>query len=484
MPDQASLRYAVGGSDFESVICEVVMSQINPLIFREYDIRGVVGEDLDHDSVELIGRAFGTWLRRRGTKRAVVGGDCRLSSPGFRDAMMSGLNSTGIDVVDLGVVTTPLTYFALYHLDIDAGVMVTGSHNPKDFNGLKLCAGKTSVYGAQIQELREIAEAGVFETGTGTRRCFDVVPDYIDRIVSDARIPADCKLKVVVDAGNGTGGLTAIPLLKRLGVEVIPLYCEMDGNFPNHHPDPTVVENLVELQKAVIENGADVGFGFDGDADRIGLVTEDGAVVFGDMILLTLALALLKELPGSEIVSEVKGSHLLFEQIRKAGGTAIMWKVGHSLIKAKMAADGAPLGGEISGHMFFKYRWYGFDDAVYAAVRYLEILCASGGPASGLLADVPKTWATPEMRLDCPDDIKVEVVERLKKHYISDGYDVITIDGARVQFKDGWGLVRPSNTQPVLVLRFEAESAESLDRIRYEMMDRAAGIVGEVSSQV
>jgi len=458
------------------------MNILNPLMFREYDIRGLVDVDLDDRTVDLVARAFGTWLRRKGAGRAVVGGDCRLSSGRFRALVAAGLNATGIDVIDLGMVTTPLTYFAMHHLDVGAGVMVTGSHNPKEFNGLKLCADKTSVYGEQIQEIRAIAESGQFETGRGGLRTVDVIPDYIDRIVADCRVPRDCGLKVVVDAGNGTGGLTAVPLLERLGCEVVPLYCEPDGNFPNHHPDPTVVENLVDLQRAVLKHGADVGFGLDGDADRIGVVTEDGSVVFGDMILLTLALSLLKELPGAEIVSEVKGSHLLYSEIAKAGGRGIMWKVGHSLIKARMALTGVPLGGEISGHMFFGYRWYGFDDAVYAATRYLEVLYASGGPASALLADVPATFATPELRLDCPDAVKVPVVEELRNHYLAAGHEVVSIDGARVSFVDGWGLVRPSNTQPVLVLRFEADSSQALERIRAEMMDRSRATVAAHSA--
>ncbi len=453
------------------------MNNLNPLIFREYDIRGLVGSDLDDRTVDLIARAFGTWLRRRGVSCAVVGGDCRISSSRFRELVAAGLNATGIDVVDLGMVTTPLTYFAMYHLEIGAGVMITGSHNPREFNGLKLCADKTSVYGAQIQEIRAIAESGDFLSGRGGKRALDIAPDYIDRIVADCRVPRDCGIKVVVDAGNGTGGITAVPLLERLGCKVIRLYCDPDGNFPNHHPDPTVIENLAELQRAVVAHGADVGFGFDGDADRIGVVTEDGAVVFGDMVLLTLALSLLRELPGAEIVSEVKGSHLLYSEIARAGGRGVMWKVGHSLIKARMAETDVPLGGEISGHMFFKYRWYGFDDAVYAATRYLEVLCASGGPASALLAGVPRTFATPELRLDCPDEIKVAVVDELTRHYIDAGHDVVTIDGARVSFGGGWGLVRPSNTQPVLVLRFEADSAESLETIRNEMMTRARDVV-------
>ena len=457
------------------------MNSINPLIFREYDIRGLVGSDLDDRTVDLIGRAFGTWLRRGGARRAVVGGDCRNSSPEFVKLVSDALNRCGVDVIDLGMVTTPLTYFAMHFLDVGAAVMVTGSHNPKEFNGLKLCAGKSSVFGEQIQQIRRIAESGDFTVGNGSRRTYDIVPDYIDRIVSDCRVKPDNGLTVVVDAGNGTGGLTAVPLLERLGCRVIKLYCDPDGDFPNHHPDPTVVENLADLQQAVVANGADVGFGFDGDADRIGVVTEDGGIVFGDMILLTLALDLLNELPGAEIVSEVKASHLLYSEIEKAGGRPVMYKVGHSLIKARMAETNVPLGGEISGHMFFKYRWYGFDDAVYAATRYLEILVKSGGKASALLKDVPPTFATPEMRLDCPDELKVPVVESLKEHYLSLGHRVVTIDGARVSFDDGWGLVRPSNTQPVLVLRFEADSASSLDCIRDEMMDRARAMVESFS---
>ncbi|HNU69112.1 MAG TPA: phosphomannomutase/phosphoglucomutase [Myxococcota bacterium] len=457
------------------------MGRLNPLIFREYDIRGLVGPDLDDDTVGTIARAFGTWLRGHGATRAVVGADCRLSSPGFREVVIAGLNDTGIDVIDLGMVTTPLTYFALHHLDIGAGIMITGSHNPKEFNGLKMCAGKKSVFGAQIQEIRRIAESGQFLHGRGGRRTFDIVPDYMERIVSDCRIRPERRFKVVVDAGNGTGGITAVPLLRRLGCEVIEIFCSPDGNFPNHHPDPTVMENLVHLQEAVVSNGADVGFGFDGDADRIGVVAEDGSVVMGDMILLTLALDLLKELPGAEIVSEVKGSQVLFEQVKLAGGRPVMWKVGHSLIKARMAETDVPLGGEISGHMFFNYRWYGFDDAVYAATRYLEVLDAFSGPASAMLASIPKTFSTPELRVDCPDQIKVDVVEHLKDHYQGAGHDVVTIDGARVLFQGGWGLVRASNTQPVLVLRFEADTPENLEIIRSDMMERAAAAVRSFS---
>jgi len=445
------------------------MVSLNPLIFREYDVRGVVGTDLTEDGVEVLGRAFGTWLVAHDCRKAVLGGDCRLSSAGFIAAIGRGLLSCGVDVVDVGVVPTPLLYFSMFHLDTEAGVMVTGSHNPKDFNGFKLCHGKTALFGEAIQEVGRIAASGRFASGEGRSTKANVIPAYMDRVAGDARLGSR-KLKIVVDAGNGTGGVVAVPMFRRLGFDVVPLFCDMDGNFPNHHPDPTVPANLVALQKEVLASKADIGIAYDGDADRIGVVTEKGEILFGDMILLILALALLREVPGASFVSEVKCSRVLFDEIQKAGGKAVMWKVGHSLIKAKMAADGSLLGGEMSGHIFFKHRWYGFDDAIYTSLRFLEVLTAHKGPASTLLDGVPKTITTPEIRVECPDDVKFPVVDDVTQAFKSQGVSVVDVDGARVTFPHGWGLVRASNTQPVLVFRFEADSKAALDEIQTTVM--------------
>ncbi|MBT3222506.1 MAG: phosphomannomutase/phosphoglucomutase [Proteobacteria bacterium] len=454
------------------------MPDLKPHIFRANDIRGLVGEDLTDETVEVLGQAWGTWLRRNGQDRCTLGRDCRASSPGFAAALSRGMTSCGVHVVDIGIVPTPLLYFSMFHLDIDAGVMITGSHNPKDFNGFKVCSGKSALFGADIVEIGRIARSHEFAEGRGDVSCQDVLPAYLDRVVSDQRL-GPRELKVVVDAGNGTGGVVAIPLFQRLGIETIPLYCEMDGDFPHHHPDPTVADNLEDLRHKVLETEADVGIGFDGDADRIGVVTETGEVLYGDMLLLILALALLRENPGAEIVSEVKCSQVLFDEIERAGGRAVMWKVGHSFIKAKMAENGALLGGEMSGHIFFRHRWYGFDDAIYSSLRLLEVLSRTDRPISRLLDDISMKKSTPEIRIECPDEIKFRVVEAMTQLFQSKNDDVLEvcdIDGVRVRFPHGWGLVRSSNTQPVLVFRFEADSEEALQSISTAMLAKAEEI--------
>lgn len=460
---------------------------VNPLIFREYDIRGVVGRDLTEETVLVVGRAFGTYLRDRGQRVATLGRDCRTSSPEFAAAIARGLTSCGVDVVDLGVVPTPLLYFSMFLAeaatppgpDIPSGVMVTGSHNPKDFNGFKLCADRAALFGDQIREVARIATSGRFASGSGQVTRLDVVPIYLDRVVRDARL-GPRRPRVVVDAGNGTGGVVALPLFARLGMEAVPLFCDMDGEFPNHHPDPTVPANLSDLRREVVGRGADLGIAYDGDADRLGLVTERGEIVYGDMTLLVLARALLREHPGAAIVSEVKCSQVLFDEVVRAGGRAEMWKVGHSLIKARMAEIGALLGGEMSGHLFFRHRWFGFDDAIYSSLRFVEVLSSHDGPASSLFADIPRTVTTPEIRVDCPDEVKFRVVEAMTAHYQRAGLPVVDVDGARVRFERGWGLVRASNTQPVLVFRFEADSDEALHAIRDEMLARAEAVRREV----
>ncbi len=439
---------------------------MNEHIFREYDIRGVVATDLVPETVENIGRAVGTHLLRNGASELVLGRDCRLSSDSLRDSLVRGLLATGINVVDIGVCHTPLVYFSLFHLALNGGIMITGSHNPPECNGFKVCRGKSTIHGAEIQELKNLILAKDFEKGEGRLRHESVLAAYWERIAADVGIARP--LKVVVDAGNGTGGKAAVPLFKRMGCDVIELFCDMDGNFPNHHPDPTVPAFMQTLIKTVKSEKADIGIAFDGDGDRIGAVDEQGAIIWGDQLLIIYAREILKELPGATIISEVKASQSLYNDITARGGRGIMWKTGHSLIKAKMKEENAVLAGEMSGHMFFEHRYFGFDDAVYAACRLLEILSKTSAPASSLLKDVPKTYTTPEIRVDCPDEKKFPLIEAVRDIFRKK-YDVIDIDGARILMPGGWGLVRASNTQPVLVLRFEADTPERLESIRREV---------------
>ncbi len=439
---------------------------MNEHIFREYDIRGVVDKDLTGDAVRDLGRGIGTFLLRHDVSEMTLGRDCRLSSPGLRDTLLQGLLETGMDVTDIGVCHTPLLYYSLFRLEKDGGVMITGSHNPPEFNGFKICLGKTTIHGEQIQAIKKIIQSREFEKGQGAVTTAGLMPAYLDHIAGSISIPKS--LKVVVDAGNGTGGQAAVPLLKRLGCEVVELFCDMDGTFPNHHPDPTVPECLQDLITAVRQHRADVGIAYDGDGDRIGAVDEQGAIVWGDLLMIIFAREILKTDPGATFISEVKGSQNFYNDIEARGGTAIMWKTGHSLIKAKMKETGALLAGEMSGHMFFAHRYFGFDDAVYATCRLLEIVAAGSGPMSRLLADVPATCTTPEIRVDCPDAKKFPIIERVKGAF-GKTYDIIDIDGARINMPGGWGLVRASNTQPVLVLRFEADTEKRLAEIRQEV---------------
>ena len=439
---------------------------MNENIFREYDIRGIVGEDLTPNVVENLGRAIGTYLIRKGVNEMTLGRDCRLSSENLRDQLCQGLLGAGMNVFDIGVCHTPLVYFSLFHLDKNGGVMITGSHNPPEFNGFKVCLGKATIYGAEIKALEALIRKNDFEKGVGTLTCQDVLPAYWDRIAADIKLSR--KLKVVVDGGNGTGGHAAVPLLKRLGAEVIELYCDMDGRFPHHHPDPTVPAYIKDLIQTVQREKADVGIGYDGDADRIGVIDEKGDIIWGDHLMIIFAREVLKEVPGATFISEVKASQNFYDDINQKGGKAIMGKTGHSLMKAKMKEEHALVAGEVSGHIFFAHRYYGFDDAIYATCRLLEILSNTNKTLSGLLSDVPKTWTTPEIRVDCPDDKKFAVIDRVKEIF-KKKYQIIEIDGARILMSGGWGLVRASNTQPVLVLRFEADSEKRLNEIRQEV---------------
>src|ERR1700678_4528043 len=417
---------------------------MNSQVFREYDIRGIVADDFDDAFVVDLGRGYATLLHQAGKKTITLGRDCRLSSDRLRDRLAEGLLGAGINLVDIGVVPTPLLYFSGLSWKMDGGVMITGSHNAAEYNGFKLGVGPTTIHGAEIQRLREIIERRDFVTtgakGSLTERA--VIPDYNDFIMSQFKLTPG--LKVVVDGGNGCGGVIAAPLMKRLGLETIELYTEMDGRFPNHHPDPTVEENMRDLVAAVKKNCAAIGIAYDGDADRIGAVDENGKIVWGDELMVAFSRAILRERPGAR---------------------PIMWKAGHSLIKSKLKEEHAALAGEMSGHMFFADRYFGFDDAIYASFRLLEILSKEGRGLGAILADLPASHITPEIRVDCPDDRKFEVVRRAAE-FFREHYEVIDIDGVRVNFADGWGLVRASNTQPALVTRFEATSEERLAEIR------------------
>ena len=443
---------------------------MNEHIFREYDIRGVVGKDLTDETVYMVARAAGTFFKAHGASRVSIGRDARESSPRFRDVMVRGLNECGCDVVDVGMVPTPVLYFSLFNEDVDAGVMITGSHNPADNNGFKICLGKSTIFGDQINEIKQIARSGSFATGKGGRQERDVIPDYRNYIESNIKL-GPRRLKVVVDAGNGMGGFIGAPLYRAMGCDVVELFCEPDSRFPNHHPDPTVVENMRFAIEAVAEHKADLAIAFDGDADRIGVVDDNGRVIWGDQLMIIFSRDILKRMPGSTFIAEVKCSQLMFDDIRRHGGNAIKWKVGHSLIKAKMKEAHAAMAGEMSGHLFFADSYFGYDDAIYAGARLLEILTNTEGPLSALLADLPGMVVTPEIRLDCPDDKKFDVVRILTEEFKRTN-EVIDIDGARILFDHGWGLVRASNTQPVIVLRFEADTEARLLEIRQFVEDK------------
>jgi phosphomannomutase/phosphoglucomutase len=436
---------------------------MNPTIFREYDIRGVVGKDLTRETVRELARGAGSYFTRHGSKRITVGRDCRPSSDPFFDELLEGLLDSGMEVIDVGVCPTPLLYFSIVHLRQAGGVMITGSHNPPEFNGFKICVGKDAIYGREIQRVREIIEKSDYVQGKGTLTQHDIIQDYHRFLLSHIRL--NRQIKVVVDAGNGTGGVVGVPIMRELGCQVKALYCEMDGRFPHHHPDPTVEKNLQDLIAMVQETKADLGIGYDGDADRIGVIDEEGRIIWGDKLMIIFARAIIEEHGGGTFIGEVKCSQTLYDEIERLGGKAIMWKTGHSLIKDKMKKEQALLAGEMSGHMFFADRYFGFDDAIYASCRLLEIMGRSGKKVSELLEGIPRTYSTPEIRVDCPDDIKFRIVEQATEHF-RQRYPVIDVDGMRVRFPDGWGLLRASNTQPALVLRFEATSQGRLEEIR------------------
>ena len=453
---------------------------MNSSIFREYDIRGIAGKDLSADLARNLGKAYAALAKERLGKsslKVAVGRDVRLTGEEYAGALIEGLRSAGIDVISLGQVTTPMTYFSIHQMGLDGAIMVTGSHNPPDYNGFKICVGKGTLHGPDIQELRQRMEKGAPAPSAtkGKLEEHDIFPAYLDFVQTNVRVTRP--LKIVVDCGNGAASNFAGKVYRKLGCEVIELFSTPDGRFPNHPADPTVEKNLQDVIAAVKKEKADAGIAFDGDADRIGVVNELGEILWGDELMIVFSRAVLKEKPGATIISEVKSSHRLYNDIEKHGGKGIMWKTGHSLIKAKTKETGAVLAGEMSGHMFFADRFFGFDDAIYAGARFLEILARSGGKTSALLAGIPKTVNTPEIRVDCDDDKKWAVIEKIRSS-LSKKFTTNEIDGVRVEFGDAWGLVRASNTQPVIVMRFEAQTPERLKEVRGIIEDeaRAAGL--------
>jgi phosphomannomutase / phosphoglucomutase len=444
-------------------------------VFRQNDIRGIAGKDLTDEFVAELGQAMATFFHRYQVDTISLGYDCRLSSPRFRDLLAKGLVDSGINVIDIGMGPTPLVYFSLFNLPVGGGVMITGSHNPANENGFKICLGKSTAFGEQIQEIGQIMEAKDYRTGPAKSTSYPLASQYI-KYLKDILHPGHKKIKAVVDAGNGTGNLVAVDLYKSLGWEVIDIFSEPDGRFPNHHPDPTLPENIAALAAQVKANQADLGIAFDGDGDRIGVVDTKGRILWGDQLMIIYSRDILKHHPNAKIIGEVKCSGAMFDKIHEMGGQPIMWKVGHSMIKAKMKEENALLAGEMSGHLFFADRYYGYDDAVYAGARLLEILSNSELSLAQMVDQLPQTFATPEIRFDCPDDQKFPLVEKLVKLF-SARNEVIAIDGARIIFENGWGLVRASNTQPVLVMRFEADSEEALEQIQAEVNEELERLV-------
>jgi phosphomannomutase/phosphoglucomutase len=438
---------------------------INKEIFRQYDIRGIVDKDLNEDNLKLIGKGFGTYVRRNSGKSVVIGGDARLTTPAYKKAFIEGLIETGCDVIDVGMCATPVLYFAIWKLKTDAGTMITASHNPGEYNGIKLNLGMTSVFAEQIQEIYELIKNNDFEKGKGVFSVHEgIITTYSDYVASVINISRP--VKCIVDAGNGVGGPILPNILRRFGCEVLEMYCEPDGNFPNHHPDPTIEAYMKDLISKMKTGEWEVGLGLDGDADRIGVIDNNGKMLYGDQILNILARDFLKNNQGKEVLGDVKCSKNLYDDIKKHGGIPVMYKTGHANIKNKMKESNISFGGEMSGHMFLADRYLGYDDAIYACCRFVEILSNTSLKCSELLQDQPIMFNTPEIRFDTPEETKFEIVEKVLKSFKDENYEVIDIDGMRINFPDGWGLIRASNTQPALVMRFEATTEKRLIEIQ------------------
>lgn len=446
---------------------------INAEIYREYDIRGVYDQDFSQADAERIGQAFAALLLEKGGRRAAIGRDCRLSSDPIHEALVKGITGAGVGVVDFGVVPTPVYYYGVRTLEVDGGMMITASHNPPRYNGFKVSVGKDTIFGQEIQKFGQRVAAGGFPTGRAETTRHDITSEYIGFLAQNLDLKR--RVSFAMDSANGTAGPVALPVFERLGSPAVPLFAEMDGNFPNHEPDPTKAENMKALAGVVVGQGLELGVGFDGDSDRLGVVDEKGHIIYGDMLMAIFARDILRTEKSGTFVAEVKCSKNLFDDIASHGGTPIMWRTGHSLIKQKLKETGGLLGGEMSGHMFFSHRYLGYDDGIYAACRLLEIVSRANRPVSQFLADLPRMHNTPEIRVDCPDDIKFKVVEQVKKELAKD-HEIIDVDGVRVLFPDGWGLLRASNTGPLLVLRFEATSPGRLAEIRALVEDTLAKV--------
>lgn len=454
------------------------MLQINTNIFRAYDIRGLVDQDFDPHWVYTLGRACGTYFLQQGLTSAVVGRDCRHSSPQYQQSIVQGLTACGLDVTFLPMGPTPLFYFAIKKLQKNAGIMITASHNPPEFNGFKIWCQDNTIHSQEIQKILHIMQKGEFTQGQGLACELDLSRDYLQELSGQTRLQHP--LRVVLDGGNGSAGKLCAELLSRIGAQVIELYCRPDPDFPHHHPDPTVLENLEDLRAELLRHQAHLGLGLDGDGDRLGVLDENGQIIYGDRLLAIYARDLLTRRPGALVLGEVKCSHLLYKDIQAHGGQAEMYKTGHSLIKARMQEAGALLAGEMSGHMFFAERYYGYDDALYAAQRLLEILDRNPEtPLSTYLQDWPQVQTTPEIRMQCPEEFKFTAVQKLQEYFqkANGSYELVDIDGVRLNFSDGWGLVRASNTQPVLVLRFEAQTENRLQEIRSFMQEPLQRII-------
>ena len=466
-----------GGTDIPQAAAS---EEIPPVIFRAYDIRGVVDDTLTESAVEQIGKAIGTMAHEQGQQGIVVARDGRLSSPMLGEALIKGLRSTGRDVIDIGVVPTPVLYFATYHLETGSGVMLTGSHNAPEYNGLKTMLAGKALSGDDIKEIQSLAASGEFTTGQGDLRHADISADYVRRISEDIPVALGSSLKIVVDCGNGVAGTLAPQLLNAIGHDVIEMYCDIDGAFPNHHPDPSQPENLQELIEKVKAEGADIGFAFDGDGDRLGVVDAEGHIIWPDRQLMLLAKDVLTRNQGAEIIFDVKCSRYLKSIIETNGGKPLMWKTGHSFIKGKMKEVDAPLAGEMSGHIFFKERWYGFDDALYTAARFIEIFTNAEESPTELFAELPEGISTPELRYPLEEDQHGGFMEELAEKLASDSAEIIDIDGVRIEYTDGWGLARPSNTSPYIILRFEGESEAVLERIKSEFREAIRQVIPDV----
>ena len=456
---------------------------MNNSIFREYDIRGIAGKDLNHEVVEMIGLSFGSMIIENGLKKISIGRDCRKSSDWIFDSLSKGIIRTGVDIIDLGLVTTPVLYFSLYGLDVDGGIMITASHNPPNYNGFKAAIGKDVLSSKQIQDLKDkiIGRSFRISETKGQIVKFDIYELYMADIVKNIKISR--KLRVGVDCANTPVGLFAKDVLTSAGCEVFELFPEPDGNFPNHHPDPSVEDNLRDLINLVKEEKLDIGIAFDGDADRLGVINEKGVLIYADMILLLLARSVVKENPGAKIIGEVKCSKNLFDDIRRNGGIPIMWKTGHSNIKRKIKEEKAPLAGELSGHIFFSDRHHGYDDALYAALRLIEIISNQKDSISNMLKDIPKMYSTPEIRIDFAENEKFVIVDKLIQSIKDENlglYNLVTVDGIRLENSSGWALVRASNTQPALTIRFEAESEEKLKDMKNYISKKLTSITGVI----